>query len=115
MQLLLVSRFFFVVAVLLLLHHGWIHAHEDPETSLAQQESYPEVCYFQLSDVLNFRTSNHETWIILCLCVSWSCWSRAVVPWLRAHSASEVFSMSVNVLSLFMVSVLCMLYMCMTF
>jgi hypothetical protein len=105
----------FAVGVLLLLHHCWKHARENPETSHAQQESCPAVCYFQLSDVFNFRTSNHETWIIICLVVSWSCWSRAVVPWLRAHSASEVCSMMVNVFSLFMVSVLCMVYMCMTF
>jgi hypothetical protein len=115
MQLLLVSRGFFVVAVLLFLHHGWKHAHEDPATSLARQESYPAVCYFQLSDIFNFRTSNHETWIILCLCVSWSCWSRWFVPWVRVHSDSEVFSMMVNVFCLFMMSALCMLYMCMTF
>jgi hypothetical protein len=55
----------FVVALLLLLHHGWKHAHEDPATSLAQRESCPEVCYFQPSDVCNFKTCNHEMWIIL--------------------------------------------------
>ena len=52
-------------AVLLLLHHGWKHAHEDPATSVAQRESCPEVCYFQASDVCNFRTCNHEMWILL--------------------------------------------------
>jgi hypothetical protein len=47
MVLLIASDAFFVAAVLLLLHHGWKHAHEDPETSHAQEESCPEVCYFQ--------------------------------------------------------------------
>jgi hypothetical protein len=73
------------------------------------------VCYFQLSDVFNFRTSNHETLIILCLCVSWSCWSRAVVPWLRGHSESEVFHGMVIVRCIFIVSVLCVLYLCVNF
>jgi hypothetical protein len=115
MKLLFVSVIFFVVAVLLLLHHGWKHAQDDPETSLAQQESRPEVCYFQLSDVFNFRTTNHETWIILCLCISWSCWSRSVVPWIRVHSASEVFHMMLIVFCFFIVSVICMLYLCVNF
>ena len=65
MELLLVSGSFFVVAVLLKLHHGVKHAREDPETSHAQQESCPEVCYFQPSDVCNFRTCNHEMWVIV--------------------------------------------------
>jgi hypothetical protein len=115
MQRLLVSGIFFVTAVLLLLHHGWKHAHEDPETSLAQQESSAVVCYFQLSDVFNFRTSNHETLIIFCVCVAWSCWSRAVVPWLRVHSESEVFHVMVIVFCIFIVSVLCVLYLCLNF
>jgi hypothetical protein len=65
MPLVVAATAFFAVGVLLLLHHGWKHAHEDPATSLAQRESCPEVCYFQLSDVGNFRTCNHENWIIL--------------------------------------------------
>jgi len=52
------------VGVALLLHHGWKHWHEDPATSVAQRESCVAVCYFQLSDVGNFRTCNHEMWII---------------------------------------------------
>jgi hypothetical protein len=115
MQLLLVSGIFFLTAVLLLLHHGWKHARDDPETSLAQKESSPEVCYFQTSDVFNFRTINHETWIILCLCVSWSCWSRAVVPWVRVHPASEVFHMMLIVFCMLIVSVLSMLFVCVNF
>jgi uncharacterized ion transporter superfamily protein YfcC len=68
---------FFAMTVLLLLHHGWKHGQEDPETSHAQQESCPEVCYFQMSDVGNFRTCNHEMWIILfvvlaLVCLMWS-------------------------------------------
>jgi hypothetical protein len=44
---------------------------------VAQRESCPEVCYFQLSDVGNFRTCNHEMWILLfsglgVACVWWS-------------------------------------------
>jgi uncharacterized ion transporter superfamily protein YfcC len=65
---------FFVAAVLLLLHHGYKHAREDPATSLAQQESCPEVCYFQMSDVGNFKTCNHEMWIILLLFLAFVCW-----------------------------------------
>ena len=53
------------LGVLLLLHHGWKHSREDPATSLAQRESCLAVCYFQPSDVGNFRTCNHEMWIIL--------------------------------------------------
>ena len=69
--------FVFCVAVQLLLPHGWKHSQEDPATSLAQQESCPEVCYFQPSDVGNFRTCNHEMWIILLFVLSGGCllWS----------------------------------------
>jgi hypothetical protein len=109
------SLIFFVLAVFLLLHHGWKHAQDDPETSLAQQESCPQVCYFQLSDVFNFRGSNHETWIIICLCVSWSCWSRSVVAWIRFHSASQLFSMIMTVFSVLIVFVFCMIYICVMF
>lgn len=63
--LLIASGAFLFSAVLLLLHHGWKHGNEDPSTSLAQRESCAEVCYFQPSDVGNFRTCNHEMWIIL--------------------------------------------------
>jgi len=73
MALLAASGAFFLAAVLLLLHHGWKHAREDPETSHAQQESCPEVCYFQPSDVGNLRTCSHEMWIILLLFLSWVC------------------------------------------
>jgi hypothetical protein len=68
---------FFAMAVLLLLHHGWKHGQEDPEISHAQQESCWQVCYFQMSDVGNFKTCNHEMWIILFVvlgmfCLMWS-------------------------------------------
>ena len=56
---------FLAAVATLLLHHGWKHGREDPATSVAQRESCPEVCYFQLSDVGNFKTCNHEMWIIL--------------------------------------------------
>ena len=115
MHLMLVSGVFFVAAVVLLLHHGWKHARDDPETSRAQQESCPEVCYFQPSDVFNFRTDNHETWIIICFTISWCCFSRSVVPWIRAHSASHVFSMMLNVFCVLIVIVFCMLYVCVNF
>ena len=74
MPLLVASGIFFVAAVLLLLHHGWKHGHEDPATSHAQQESCCAVCYFQPSDVCNFRTCNHEMWIILFVVLSLGCW-----------------------------------------
>jgi hypothetical protein len=74
MPLVAAGMAFFAAAVLLLLHHGWKHAHEDPATSLAQQESCPEFCYFQLSDVGNFRTCSHEMWIILFVSLAAGCW-----------------------------------------
>ena len=67
MPLVAAAALFFAAGVLLLLHHGWTHWHEDPDTSLAQRESCLAVCYFQPSDVGNCRTCNHETWILLCL------------------------------------------------
>ena len=73
MDLLIAAGVLFTVAVLLLLHHGWEHAHDDPATSLAKQESCPEVCYFQPSDVGNFRTCNHEMWILLFLALLLLC------------------------------------------
>jgi hypothetical protein len=73
MNLVIAAAVLFCVAVLLLLHHGWKHAHEDPATSHAQQESCPEVCYFQMSDVGNFKTCNHEMWIILFFTLSILC------------------------------------------
>ena len=79
MILVAASITFFLVAVLLLLHHGWKHGHEDPATSRAQQESCPEVCYFQLSDVGNFRTCNHEMWIILFFALSLGCRLAAII------------------------------------
>ncbi len=65
MPLIIPAMIFFSAAVLLLLHHGWKHGQEDPETSHAQQESCWQVCYFQMSDVGNFKTCNHEMWILL--------------------------------------------------
>ena len=79
MALVEAATVFFVVAVLLLLHHGWKHAHDDPATSVAQQESCPEVCYFQLSDVGNFKTCNHEMWIILFFSLALGCWVASVM------------------------------------
>jgi hypothetical protein len=81
MDLVTAAAVFFFVGVLLLLHHGWKHAREDPSTSVAQRESCPEVCYFQPSDVGNFRTCNHEMWILLffalaVICMVANMWSR---------------------------------------
>lgn len=67
------SIVFLIFAFLLLLHHGWVHSQDDPETSHAQRESCPEVCYFQVSDVCNFKSCNHEMWIILFLLLSLVC------------------------------------------
>ena len=115
MQLLLASGLFFVAAECLLLHHGWTHAQEDPATSRARQESSPAVCYFQPSDVFNFRAPNHETCIILCLCLAWSPFSRGAVPWLRAHPVSHVGATMMNVFCVLIVSVFCVLYLCLNF
>lgn len=68
--LLIASISFLAAAVILLLHHGWHHSGDDPSTSLAQRESCVEVCYFQPSDVCNFRTWNHEQFILLFISVS---------------------------------------------
>jgi hypothetical protein len=65
----------FAAGVLLLLHHCWKHARENPETSHAQQESCPLVCYFQLSDVGNFRTCNHEMWVLAFFFLAGCCWA----------------------------------------
>ena len=48
-----------LVAVVLILHHGYKHrpGGEDPLYGIDQ--------YFQLSDVGNFRTFNHEMFVIL--------------------------------------------------
>ena len=75
MHLLLASAIFFLVALFLCLHHYFKHAREDPDTSHAQRDSCPEACYLQPSDVCNFRTCNHETWIIILFTISWSCWA----------------------------------------
>lgn len=79
MDLLSAAAVLFAVAVLLLLHHGWEHYHDDPATSRAKQESCPEVCYFQQSDVGNFRTCNHEMWILLLLALSLLCFGLSFV------------------------------------
>ena len=52
---------FIVISLVLLLHHGYHHSY-DPPDSAAQLESCPEVCYFQLNDI-----SNHETWVLVFL------------------------------------------------
>jgi len=48
-----------IVAIVLILHHGYKHrpGGEDP--------LYGHDQYFQLSDVGNFRTFNHEMFVIL--------------------------------------------------
>jgi hypothetical protein len=48
----------FLVAIILILHHGYKHrpGGKDPLYGLDQ--------YFQLSDVGNFRTFNHEMFVI---------------------------------------------------
>ena len=48
-----------LVAIVLILHHGYKHrpGGEDPLYGIDQ--------YFQLSDVGNFRTFNHEMFVIL--------------------------------------------------
>jgi len=63
----------FVGAVLLAVHHGWTHAHEDPATSAAQRESCLAACYLQPSDVCQFRSCNHETWIVVLLVLGAAC------------------------------------------
>lgn len=73
MALAVAAIVFCVAAVILLLHHGCQHAREDPATSVAQQESCAAVCFFQRSDVGNFKTCNHEMWILLLLSLSLVC------------------------------------------
>jgi len=79
MVLVALAVLFFLAAVLLLLHHCWKHAREDPATSIAQRESCIEVCYFQCSDVGNFKTCNHEMWIILFFSLALACYFWSMV------------------------------------
>ena len=72
MDLILIAQVLVLIGVLLLLHHGWHHLHDDP-SSHAKQESCIAVCYFQPSDVGNFRTCNHEMWILLCFFLALVC------------------------------------------
>jgi hypothetical protein len=77
MPLVVAATVLFSAGVLVLLHHGWKHAHEDASTSVAQHESCPAVCYFQASDVGNFKTCNHKNLVLLCfslglVCVVWA-------------------------------------------
>lgn len=72
MDFVIAAQVLFVIAILLCLHHGWHHLHDDPR-SHAKQESCMAVCYFQPSDVGNFRTCNHEMWILLCIFLAASC------------------------------------------
>jgi hypothetical protein len=73
MLLVIAAAVFAALGLLLLLHHGWKHAHDDPATSHAQRDSCPEVCYFQVSDVGNFRTCNHEMWILFFFTLAMVC------------------------------------------
>ena len=52
---------FVAAAFALLLHHGWAH-NSDPPDSAAKRESCWPVCFFQPVDV-----RNHETWILVLL------------------------------------------------
>jgi hypothetical protein len=73
MPLVVAAGILFGLGIVLLLHHGWKHSREDPATSLAQRESCLAVCYFQPSDVGNFRTCSHEMWIILFFSLALAC------------------------------------------
>ena len=65
MDLVVAAAVFAALGLLLLLHHGWKHGREDPATSHAQRDSCWQMCYFQPHDVGNFRSCNHEMWILL--------------------------------------------------
>ena len=71
---------FAVIGLVLLLHHGWTHWQDDPETSHAQKESCVCVCYFQPKDI-----SHYETWAVVCLTNSLSI--GYLIPVLSAHDA----------------------------
>ena len=58
-----------VLGVVLLLHHGYKHSYDAPN-SKARDESCGEACFFQIPDVLN-----HETWIIVCFTNALSLWA----------------------------------------
>ena len=73
MPLVVAAAVFAALGVLVLLHHGWKHAREDPATSLAQRESCWQVCYFQLSDIGNFGSYNHEMCILLFFALALLC------------------------------------------
>lgn len=51
------------LSIVIALHHCWVHSLEEDDK--ARQESCPECCYLQPSDM-----ANHEIWVISCLAVS---------------------------------------------
>jgi hypothetical protein len=69
------SIVFIFVGVILLLHHGYHHSFDHPN-SKAKEESCAEACYFQIPDI-----ANHETWIIVCFTNAFSLW--VLGPWLK--------------------------------
>jgi hypothetical protein len=58
--LLSAAVFLLVVGVLLLIHHGYKHSSDSPD-SLAKREGIPWLCFFQPRDVCS-----HETWVLVC-------------------------------------------------
>lgn len=54
---------FGVLALVIALHHCWVHSSK--ENDKARQESCPECCYLQPSDM-----ANHEIWVVSCLAAS---------------------------------------------
>jgi hypothetical protein len=51
----------YVLAVLILLHEGYTHM-ADPPDSPAKDDGLPWLCYFQLK-----HASTHEAWFLVCL------------------------------------------------
>ena len=59
--LIIAASIFGALGLVLLLHHGWVHAHDPPESN-ARQESCVWACYFQTRDVAHL-----EAWVLVCL------------------------------------------------
>ena len=67
--------------LMLLLHHGYKHMNDAPET-LVKQASCAECFFFQILD-----TSNHETWILLC-------WSNAITTLVVSVSSLTIVQLN---------------------
>ena len=62
------------VAIALLFHHNWDHGHPDRANYIED----PNERWFQRSDVCNWKTCNHEMWILLFMTIAGACLVAAI-------------------------------------